>query len=230
MHKLAAPLAGTGLLLLLAAGAVSAASPAPTDAGATAPAVTTTPAATPVAAADTDPIADILGLTVDELRDLRHEGLSLAQIAERQGVEPQRLIDALVVRWTTRIETRVAVGALTEEQAAPLREELQVRAKAMVNQATMGGMQGAAVGAGPNGAGRGAGAGAGPGASVQAWAPTATEPAGAARCAVPATATAPARWPTPRRPADHHSMGRASRSGRPPYDGARHEQHPGRRR
>lgn len=163
MHKLAAPLAGTGLLLLLAAGAVSAASPAPTDAGASAPAVTTTPAAPPAVTADADPIADILGLTADELRDLRREGLSLAQIAERQGVDPQRLIDALVARWTTRIEARVAVGALTEDEAAPLREELQVRAKAMVNQATIGGMQGAAVGAGPNGAGRGAGAGAGAG-------------------------------------------------------------------
>ena len=95
----------------------------------------------------------------------RQQGMSLAQIAEQQKVDPQVLIDALAAQWSVRIDARVAAGALTADQAAALKAEVAVRAKAMVNQVTPGGMRGAAVGAGPNGAGpngaaRGMGAGA----------------------------------------------------------------------
>lgn len=159
MHKLAAPMAGAGLLLLIVAGAVTAASPAPTATAATAPAATSTPAATPAPVADADSIATILGLTNDEVMALRHEGLSLAQIAEREKVDPQRLIDALVAQWSVRIEARLAAGAITSDQAATLQANLAVQAKAMVNQTTLGGMRGAAVGAGPNGVGNGTGRG-----------------------------------------------------------------------
>ncbi len=157
MHKLAAPMAGAGLLLVLAVGAVAAASPAPASPATSAPATTTTPATDPAPVADADPVATILGLTNDEVMALRREGLSLAQIAERQKVDPQRLIDALVAQWSVRIDARLAVGAITADQAATLKANLAVQAKAMVNQATLGGMRGAAVGAGPNGAGNGAG-------------------------------------------------------------------------
>ena len=88
----------------------------------------------------------------------------LAQIAERQKVDPQRLVDALAAQWTSRIEVRVANGALTTDEATTLGAEVQTRAKSMVNQVTLGGMQGVAVGAGPrNGAAGGSGVGNGPG-------------------------------------------------------------------
>ena len=84
--------------------------------------------------------------------ELRQQGLSLAQIAEQQKVDPQRLIDALAAQWSARIDARLAAGALTADQAKTLKANVAVQAKAMVYQVTLGGMRGAAVGAGPNGA------------------------------------------------------------------------------
>jgi hypothetical protein len=109
-------------------------------------------------------LSTILGLTSAEVMELRHDGLSLAQIAERQNVDPQKLIDALVAQWSGRIDARVSYGALTTDEAAKLKEQLGLQAKAMVNQTTLGGMHGAAVGAGPGAPGNGNGYGGGMGA------------------------------------------------------------------
>ncbi len=98
-------------------------------------------------------LTEILGLTHDQIGDLRLGGMTLAQIAERQGVDDQELIDALKAQWSERIDARVTNGALTDDQATELKSQLDLRAKAMVNQATPGGMGGAAVGAGPSGNG-----------------------------------------------------------------------------
>ena len=120
---------------------------------------TTAPVATPAPAQAAGTVAAILGLTNAQIMELRQQGLSLAQIAERQKVDPQRLIDALVAQWSTRIDARLAVGAITADQAKTLKANLTVQAKGMVNQTALGGMRGAAVGAGPNGAMRGTGRG-----------------------------------------------------------------------
>jgi hypothetical protein len=152
MKRLFLSLAGAGLALLTTVAVVAAVEPS------AAPAATPAPITAPGYV--NDPIDEILGLTSTQVMDLRQDGLSLAQIAERQNVDPQKLIDALVVQWSGRIDARLAVGALTADQAAALKANLAVEAKAMVNQATIGGMRGAAVGAGPNGAMRGMHAGA----------------------------------------------------------------------
>jgi len=96
-----------------------------------------------------DVIAEALGMTQAAIDDLRHDGLSLAQIAEKQNVDPQKLVDALVAQWTVRIDARVQAGALTAARATELKTQLATRAKDMVYRVTLGGMQGAAVGAGP---------------------------------------------------------------------------------
>jgi hypothetical protein len=180
MKKLLAPIAGATLFLVLAAGAVSAASPAPATPAAPAPIAAPTTTGT---------VAAILGLTDAQVMALRQQGLSLAQIASRQNVDPQKLIDTLVARWSVRIDARLAVGAITADLAKTLQANLAVQAKAMVNQTTLGGMRGAAVGAGPNGTMRGAGmgangmAGAGRGGMMRG--------AGAAAGACPLASTAP---------------------------------------
>jgi hypothetical protein len=110
---------------------------------------------------DRDALPEILGLTQAEVMELRQDGLSLAQIAERQNVDPEGLVDALVARWTERIEARVANGAITADRATELKNQLEVQAQNMVEKTTLGGMQGAAVGAGPQaGAMNGTGIGA----------------------------------------------------------------------
>jgi hypothetical protein len=91
--------------------------------------------ATERAGAQAGVVADILGLTRDAISDLRKDGLSLAQIAAKQKVDPQKLVDALTAQWTARIEARVQNGALTADQAATLRTQLATRAKDMVFEA-----------------------------------------------------------------------------------------------
>ena len=149
MRKVIAAMAGTVFGSLLLVAAVAAANPTPS------PSVTRGATGTTVATA--------LGLTQAQVRDLRQDGLSLAQIAERQKVAVQTVVDALVARWHDRIDARVANGALTAAEAATLQAQLKDRAQTMVTSTEPVGMQGAAVGAGPrNGAGNG-GSGAGNG-------------------------------------------------------------------
>jgi hypothetical protein len=182
MKTILAPLAGAGLAVLLLAGAAAGADPGPTSNWATPvpagtpgttpaaaatpePAVLPAPATTPAPAATTTPasagmLAAILGLTDAQVHDLRLQGKSLADIARQQGVDPQKLIDALAAVWGSRIDARLAAGAITADQAATLKADVKSQAGAMVNQVTPGGMGGAAVGAGPNGMMRGQGSGA----------------------------------------------------------------------
>ncbi len=111
--------------------------------------------------ATTGTVAQVLGLSQSQLHELRDGGQSIAQIAERQKVEVQKVIDALVARWADRINVRQANGALTSAEAAALKAKLQTLAQDMVSSTEPGGMRGAAVGAGPNGNGNGAQDGSG---------------------------------------------------------------------
>jgi Spy/CpxP family protein refolding chaperone len=148
MRRLTMALAGAALLVAVLAATVAAAGPTPS------------PSPSPTAGTT---LTDILDLTRDQIREMRQDGLSLAQIAVKQGIEADRLVQALVARWTERIEVRVANGALTADEAATLRTQVETRALDQVNKTTLGGMQGAAVGGGRGAAGAGAGAGFGPG-------------------------------------------------------------------
>jgi hypothetical protein len=156
MKRLVISLAIAGLAAVGSVAAVSAADPTATPTPAATPAPITAPV---VRGPDTGTLSGILGMSQAEIQALRTGGKTLAQIAEDKGIDPQRLVDALAAAWGARIDERVAVGALTADQATALKADLAVRAKAMVNQATMGGMRGAAVGAGPGSMGGGQGMG-----------------------------------------------------------------------
>ena len=150
MQKQILGLAGAVLASLVFAATVAAADPTPA------------PSTTPVQARDIVPA--VLGMTQPQVQALRHDGLSLAQIAQQKKIDPQRLVDALAARWTSRIDARVTNGALTSAEATTLKAQVQTQAKSMVNKVTLGGMQGVAVGAGHQGRGGGAenGMGRGP--------------------------------------------------------------------
>jgi hypothetical protein len=148
MRRLTLALGGATLLVAMFAATVVAADPTPR------------PSPSPTAGTT---LTEILDLTRDQVADLRHDGLSLAQIAAKQAVDVDRLVNALVARWTERIAVRASNGALTDDEAATLRTQLETRARDLVNRTTLGGMQGAAVGAGRGGAAAGTGAGMGPG-------------------------------------------------------------------
>ncbi len=141
MKKLFLSLGSAALVLIVLAGGVLAAGPGATPAG--------------DQVRDRDTIPTLLGLTQAEVMALRHDGLSLAQIAERQKIDPLKLVDALKTQWIERIDARVASGAITASTATTLKAQVDLRARDMVYKATSGGMRGVAVGAGPTGQGRG---------------------------------------------------------------------------
>lgn len=150
MKRLTISLTVAAFAILATVATVAAAGPAPTRA--------------PDQVRARDTIPTVLGLSQAAVMDFRHDGLTLAQIAVRQKIDPQKLIDALVAQWGARIDVRVTNRALTTAEAATLKAQLAVQAKALVNQATPGGMRGAAVGAGRGamgGARMGGGAGSG---------------------------------------------------------------------
>jgi len=149
MRRLAISLSVAALAILAVAATVSAATPSPT------------PVQDQIRTRDTMPV--LFGLTQAEIMELRQSGLTLAQIAARQDVSEQSVIDALVARWALRIDNRLSYGAIDAVEAARLKEQLALQAKAMVNQTTLGGMRGAAVGGGRGMAGTGTQAGTGAG-------------------------------------------------------------------
>ncbi len=145
MRKILAALGGAAFGSLLLVATVAAADP--------------TPRPSP-ASASVGTVARIIGLSQVQIHDLRQDGLSLAQIASQHGIDVQKIVDAMVAQWKERIEARVTNGALTAAEAAQLQAKLNAEAQALVNKTTLGGMQGAAVGAGPGSvAGNGAGNG-----------------------------------------------------------------------
>jgi hypothetical protein len=64
-----------------------------------------------------DIVADLTGLTVDEVKAERAEGRSMEEIAESNGVDGQAVIDAAVEARTTILDAKVAEGTITREQA-----------------------------------------------------------------------------------------------------------------
>ena len=195
MKRLVISLSIASLAVFGTVAAVSAADPTPAPVATTAP---VTPAVPPVVRGPaTGTLAGILGMSQADIQQLRIDGQTLAQIAESKGIDPQELVDALAAQWSTRIDARVTAGALTAEEAATLKAELAVRAKAMVNQASVGGMRGAAVGAGPaanggQGGMRGQGMGQGQGGAMRGQGA-----GGGMRGAGAGTGTCPAASATP---------------------------------
>lgn len=185
MKRLAISLSIASLAILSAVAVVSAAGPTPSPV-----APTTRPAQAGTV------VPTLLGLTMEQIHDLRVQGLTLAQIAVQQDVQPQTLIDGLVKAWALRIDARQGVGALTADQATALKAQLATRAKAMINQVPLGGMQGAAVGAGPTMRGNGGQGMAGGGRMGQGAAGAGQGAMGAGRgtgiCLDPAPAATPA--------------------------------------
>jgi len=75
-------------------------------------------------------IADILGMTPQDLRTELQAGKSLAQVAEAKGISRDTLKAKLLEAHKTRIDAAVAAGKLTAEQAQKMTE----RANAQIDQ------------------------------------------------------------------------------------------------
>jgi predicted DNA-binding protein YlxM (UPF0122 family) len=86
---------------------------------------------------DFDPgqrLAELLGLTTEELQEAVLDGQSLAEIAEANGIEPQALVDAIVAELQAKMDQAVADGDLDQEQATALLDWFQGIVQLIVNE------------------------------------------------------------------------------------------------
>jgi hypothetical protein len=78
-------------------------------------------------------IADELGLSIDELRELLAGGSTLAEIADVQGVATDTLVDTLLADLGEKLEALVADERLTRERADEIREGSAAMIESMIN-------------------------------------------------------------------------------------------------
>ena len=60
-------------------------------------------------------VSELLGLTPEELCELRQEGKSFAEIAAEQGVTVDELVEAIMAEKTAAVQARVDDGTLTQD-------------------------------------------------------------------------------------------------------------------
>lgn len=117
-------------------------------------------------------IADLFGMTPDELADARNDGQSLADLAEQNDVDQQTLIDTMLAEREEMLDQAVADGRLTQEQADAMLERMTSRVQERVDDPSVGprgnggGCDGPGGGAGGGGGCGGFGGGAGPAANT----------------------------------------------------------------
>ncbi|MFC1962557.1 DUF2680 domain-containing protein [Chloroflexota bacterium] len=83
-------------------------------------------------------VSELLGLTTEELHELRQEGKSLAEIAAEQRVAIDELVEAIMAEKTAAVQARVNNGTLTQEQADSMIQHMAESAELAVNRTTSG--------------------------------------------------------------------------------------------
>ena len=82
---------------------------------------------------DSEAVADVLGLTVDELRAEREAGNSLAAIANELNVAVDDVVEAIVMEKEEHIAEKVAAGEITQAEADEKLADLETRTVERVN-------------------------------------------------------------------------------------------------
>jgi hypothetical protein len=77
--------------------------------------------------------AKAIGITTDQLRTAVEGGQSIAAVAKAKGVDPQKVIDALVAEVKTRAAAEVAKGDATQAEANTAIARATIRITAIVN-------------------------------------------------------------------------------------------------
>jgi hypothetical protein len=102
-------------------------------------------------------VSELLGLTPEELCDLRQEGKSLAEIAAEQNVNVDELVEAIIAEKIEAVQARVDEGAITQEQANLMIQQMTERTELAVNRTTTGPAEWRMGGYGKSGEGAGPG-------------------------------------------------------------------------
>jgi uncharacterized protein YidB (DUF937 family) len=78
-------------------------------------------------------LADVIGISTDDLRAALRDGQTLAELAEANGVDPQQVVDLLVANRTERLDAAVAAGSVDQATADERKASLPDRAAGLVN-------------------------------------------------------------------------------------------------
>ena len=78
-------------------------------------------------------VASALTMSEADLRTALEGGKTVAELAKERGVDPKRVVDALVAAETKRIDDAVTAGKVTAEQANTAKAGLPARAQAVVD-------------------------------------------------------------------------------------------------
>ena len=78
-------------------------------------------------------LAEVLGVSVEELEEARDQDKSLAEIAEENGVAQKTLVAAIVEKAQTRIDEAVADGKIDADKAAEKKEGLAEKVEERVD-------------------------------------------------------------------------------------------------
>lgn len=77
-------------------------------------------------------ITDLLGITAEELYDLRADGKTLAEIAASKGVSEDALVTAILAEREEVLAAAVEAGRLTQEQAELMLQNMSESIRLMV--------------------------------------------------------------------------------------------------
>jgi hypothetical protein len=105
-------------------------------------------------------VSDLTGLTIDQIRDTKQDGKTLAEIAAEKGITEEKLVAAIVAECTEQIQAKVTAGTLTQAQAdamlAQVGERVQTNVDKVCSGAGNAAGQAQGAGRGNGGAGKGA--------------------------------------------------------------------------
>jgi prolyl-tRNA editing enzyme YbaK/EbsC (Cys-tRNA(Pro) deacylase) len=78
-------------------------------------------------------LAEVIGISTDDLRAALRDGQTLAEVAEANGVDPQQIVDLLVTKGTERLDAAVAADRIDQATADERKASLPDRAADLVN-------------------------------------------------------------------------------------------------
>ncbi|HZR97928.1 MAG TPA: hypothetical protein VFE37_04430 [Chloroflexota bacterium] len=108
------------------------------------------------------PVANLLGMTPQEIAQARRQGQSLAQIAAAKGVDQNTLVQTITGALKSRLDAAVAAGRLSQERADALYQRAQQQVPQMVTRTGTPSVQRGPRGPRPDGSQRGPRGGAPP--------------------------------------------------------------------
>jgi hypothetical protein len=83
-------------------------------------------------------VSELLGLSVDEIREQRLEGLSLVEIAEEKNISEDDLLNVILSARTDFIQLLVDEGKIDQEQADFMLSNAEERITEMINRTETG--------------------------------------------------------------------------------------------